>query len=105
MATPGVTIFDDFSLETAAAGTVTAAPTSLTATAASSTQINLSWTDLGNDFEAENGTLTSAMVAVNDSLASNGQSVTSSTSFEIDVNITDGQSHQVAVYCLDWDAI
>jgi hypothetical protein len=26
------------------------------------------------------------------------------TSFEIDVNITDGQSHQVAVYCLDWDA-
>lgn len=27
----------------------------------------------------------------------------SSTSFSIDVNLTDGQSHQVALYALDWD--
>ena len=26
-----------------------------------------------------------------------------SSSFNIDVNITDGNTHQVAVYCLDWD--
>jgi hypothetical protein len=25
------------------------------------------------------------------------------TSFDIDVNISDGQTHQVALYCLDWD--
>jgi|SRR5579871_233169 len=27
----------------------------------------------------------------------------SSSSFTIDVNLTDGQTHQVALYCLDWD--
>ena len=27
----------------------------------------------------------------------------SNTSFTIDINLTDGQTHQVAVYCLDWD--
>lgn len=27
----------------------------------------------------------------------------SNTSFTIDVNLTDGQTHQVAIYCLDWD--
>ena len=27
------------------------------------------------------------------------------SSFEIDVNISDGQTHQVALYCLDWDTI
>jgi hypothetical protein len=27
----------------------------------------------------------------------------SSTSFTIDVNLTDGNTHQVGVYCLDWD--
>ncbi len=28
----------------------------------------------------------------------------SPTTFEIDLNITDGQTHQVALYCLDWDS-
>src|SRR5438270_7367133 len=27
----------------------------------------------------------------------------SNSSFTIDINITDGQTHEVAVYCLDWD--
>ena len=27
----------------------------------------------------------------------------SGSSFSIDVNLTDGQTHQVAVYCMDWD--
>ena len=27
----------------------------------------------------------------------------SSTSFVIDLNLTDGNQHQVAFYCLDWD--
>src|SRR6266478_213594 len=27
----------------------------------------------------------------------------SSTGFTVDINLTDGQTHQVAVYCLDWD--
>ncbi|MBU1042877.1 MAG: immunoglobulin domain-containing protein [Candidatus Omnitrophica bacterium] len=27
-----------------------------------------------------------------------------SDSFDINVNITDGQTHQVAIYCLDWDS-
>jgi hypothetical protein len=29
----------------------------------------------------------------------------SSTSFTVDLNITDGKTHQVAVYCLDWDQL
>lgn len=27
----------------------------------------------------------------------------STTGFTVDINLTDGQTHQVAVYCLDWD--
>ena len=27
----------------------------------------------------------------------------STTSFTIDVNLTDGHSHQISMYCLDWD--
>jgi len=27
----------------------------------------------------------------------------SETNFTIDINLTDGQEHRVAVYCLDWD--
>jgi hypothetical protein len=29
----------------------------------------------------------------------------SSTSFTVDLNITDGNTHQVALYCLDWDRL
>ncbi|MDQ3252778.1 MAG: hypothetical protein M3R15_02545, partial [Acidobacteriota bacterium] len=28
----------------------------------------------------------------------------SDSSFTVDINITDGQTHQVALYCLDWDS-
>jgi hypothetical protein len=27
------------------------------------------------------------------------------TSFSIDINLTDGLTHQVALYCLDWDGV
>jgi hypothetical protein len=29
----------------------------------------------------------------------------SSTSFSVDLNVTDGNTHQVALYCLDWDRL
>jgi len=29
----------------------------------------------------------------------------SSTSFSVDLNITDSNTHQVALYCLDWDRL
>jgi hypothetical protein len=29
----------------------------------------------------------------------------SGSSFDIDINLTDGQTHQIALYCLDWDAL
>ncbi|MDQ3650902.1 MAG: hypothetical protein M3458_11645, partial [Acidobacteriota bacterium] len=38
--------------------------------------------------------------AVNDRIAATWYS---STSFTIDVNLTDGRTHQIALYCLDWD--
>jgi hypothetical protein len=27
------------------------------------------------------------------------------TSFSVDLNVTDGNTHQVALYCLDWDRL
>jgi hypothetical protein len=41
--------------------------------------------------------------AANGSTDRNFSSWFSATSFTIDINLTDGQEHRVAVYCLDWD--
>ena len=38
-----------------------------------------------------------------DRLAACWYSVGATNSFDVDVNLTDGQAHRVALYCLDWD--
>jgi hypothetical protein len=60
---------------------------------------NLNWTWTGSTTDAR--ALQKSASTATDRIASTWYS---NTSFTVDVNLTDGQMHQVALYLLDWDS-
>jgi hypothetical protein len=66
-------------------------------------QVSVSGETLYTEPNASSSDVRWLQKAANGSTDRNFSSWFSATNFTIDINLTDGQEHRVAVYCLDWD--